>query len=104
HALVGNLDWLQLLEHDEFAALGALARGQVVDFLAVGERGARRLRKFALLCHDKRSFGTRRAFDGTVWEKQRCRWKDAAWLGEIPSRSISYARCFVHQAREHGQG
>lgn len=51
HALVGYLDRQQFLEHDEFAALLALARGEMVNFFAVCQRGARRLREFALLRH-----------------------------------------------------
>src|SRR5581483_11390086 len=51
HALVCHLDRQQFLKHDKFAALGALARGEMVDLFAVCQRGACRLRKFALLCH-----------------------------------------------------
>jgi hypothetical protein len=51
HAPVGYLHWQQFLEHDKFAALGALARGEVIYLLALAHRDTRRLGKFTLSRH-----------------------------------------------------
>src|SRR5690242_18171896 len=51
HALAKYLDRLQLLIHDRLAALLTDTAGHEIDIVALRQRGARRLRKLALLCH-----------------------------------------------------
>src|SRR5579885_833080 len=51
HALICHFYRQQFLEHDKLSALGALPRCEVIYFFSVCQRGARCLRKFALLCH-----------------------------------------------------
>ena len=52
HAFAQHLYWLEILQHDRLAALGADTAGQMIDLFAVRQRCASRFRKFTFTWHE----------------------------------------------------